>query len=145
MALVDLVRWLHAAGPLYSSRNYLFCKRGSLGPVLCLRVSLYGDVCACVRACVRLCLCVCVVLGGGGAKFTKWRCGPVSRLALTAGPLSKEQMEKLVERDRIFQRSAKEKAVGDMLPATRLILTDFYRRYNAELADMLGDERYLWL
>ena len=54
-------------------------------------------------------------------------------------------MQKVAERKRVYQRSAKERAVGDMLPSTRQILTDFYRQYNEELADMLGDKRYLWL
>ena len=33
---------------------------------------------------------------------------------------------------------------GDMEPATRRFLRDFYRPYNRRLADMLDDQRFLW-
>lgn len=34
--------------------------------------------------------------------------------------------------------------VGDMLPETHQLLLNFYQPYNEELAELLGDQSYLW-
>ncbi|XP_076458330.1 carbohydrate sulfotransferase 15-like [Babylonia areolata] len=63
---------------------------------------------------------------------------------LGLSPLSETEMQKVVSLKRVFERSQSEKAVGDMLPATRQILTDFFKPYNKQLAEMLADQNYLW-
>ncbi|XP_021375434.1 carbohydrate sulfotransferase 15-like [Mizuhopecten yessoensis] len=41
-------------------------------------------------------------------------------------------------------RKKKGSDTRDMLPETRSLLTEFYQPYLVQLADLLGDERYLW-
>lgn len=44
----------------------------------------------------------------------------------------------------INHRSKKFEKFGKMLPETRAILTRFYKPHNEKLADLLGDDRFLW-
>ncbi|KAK7502524.1 hypothetical protein BaRGS_00006099 [Batillaria attramentaria] len=62
---------------------------------------------------------------------------------LELDPVSEQKMAKIV--------SAKEANVGTMsqkfgpiLPATKSLLDDFYRPFNRRLAQLLGDDRFLW-
>ncbi|XP_025089224.1 carbohydrate sulfotransferase 15-like [Pomacea canaliculata] len=58
--------------------------------------------------------------------------------------LPPSDLDKISAQDRAFVRNSQDKAVGDMLPETRKLLTNFYRKYNEQLATMLSDKRFLW-
>ncbi|XP_033756313.1 carbohydrate sulfotransferase 15-like [Pecten maximus] len=42
------------------------------------------------------------------------------------------------------ERKNKDKQVGQMMEKTKELLREFYEPYNRELADLLGDDRFLW-
>jgi len=60
---------------------------------------------------------------------------------------SAEVWERMLQRERSNSRkqagAARGGAAGEMAGETRRLLTEFYAPWNAELAGMLGDERYL--
>lgn len=65
-------------------------------------------------------------------------------LPVVSAALPPSDLDKISAQDRAFVRNSQDKAVGDMLPETRKLLTNFYRKYNEQLATMLGDQRFLW-
>ncbi|XP_042885797.1 carbohydrate sulfotransferase 15-like isoform X1 [Penaeus japonicus] len=58
-------------------------------------------------------------------------------------PLTEEE-EELVNIAPIHNKSKRKKIVGKMLNSTAYILQDFYRRFNADLAELLGDSKFTW-
>ncbi|OWF46491.1 carbohydrate sulfotransferase 15-like [Mizuhopecten yessoensis] len=42
------------------------------------------------------------------------------------------------------KRASKVSKIGDMLPETKALITEFYKPYTEHLADLLKDERFLW-
>jgi len=60
---------------------------------------------------------------------------------ISPGPLSDAAITKLSNREKVYNtRSKSDKQVGEMLPGTRQLLVDFYRQYNDELGELLGQE-----
>ncbi len=60
--------------------------------------------------------------------------------ALLSAPLTKDVAEK------VRQKSIKHQAPkrNEMLTETKVLLDNFYAKYNSMLADLLGDNRFLW-
>ncbi|MEE6486522.1 hypothetical protein FKM82_014625 [Ascaphus truei] len=63
---------------------------------------------------------------------------------LHLGPLSDTQEASITQNPASNSRRPEDCSLGPMFAQTRLLLRDFYRPYNQKLAQMLGDEAYLW-
>ena len=60
------------------------------------------------------------------------------------GPFTSKEEATVLNRQKSNTRNAKEKRIGDMWNKTRIIIENFYRSHNRQLADLLGDDRFLW-
>lgn len=58
-------------------------------------------------------------------------------------PLTDDE-EEVVNTEPIHNKSKRKKTVGKMLNSTAYILREFYRKFNSDLAELLGDSRFTW-
>lgn len=58
--------------------------------------------------------------------------------------LSSEVMDKITNLPRVFEKTTNAKNLGPMMPETRDLLNNFYRRYNRRLSARLNNSAYLW-
>lgn len=63
---------------------------------------------------------------------------------LFSGELSDSHLSKILSKKKANTRRMKDKLLGDMLPETRVLLNNFYRPFNKELATLLRDDQFLW-
>lgn len=66
-----------------------------------------------------------------------------TRLSDVTGPLTDDE-EEVVNTEPIHNKSKRKKTVGKMLNSTAYILREFYRKFNSDLAELLGDSRFTW-
>ena len=57
--------------------------------------------------------------------------------------ISSDRLKKIAAMPRFYQTKQRQRA-GKMLTETRDILTHLFAPFNLELADILGDEKFLW-
>lgn len=62
-------------------------------------------------------------------------------LLRSTGPVDRNTMTAMVFQNPVNTRKVN---VGEMLPETMNILTDFYEPFNEQLAELLGDRHYLY-
>lgn len=62
----------------------------------------------------------------------------------TTGALSEKQEALITKSPASNTRRPEDRNLGPMLPLTKEILEDFYRPFNAKLAQVLCDEAFLW-
>ncbi|CAG5129501.1 unnamed protein product [Candidula unifasciata] len=58
--------------------------------------------------------------------------------------LSDSELDNIQKMPRAFEKTDQARQAGPMMPETRLILDKFYSKYNKQLAETLGDPKYLW-
>ena len=54
-------------------------------------------------------------------------------------------LERMDTAEILNKKTDKDSEIGEMLPETRVLLDDFYRPCNYDLARLLDDGRYLWM
>lgn len=82
-------------------------------------------------------------LAGIAAKFL-WP--PASRefFLCVPGPLSEKQMALMTKSPASNARRPEDRNLGPMWPVTQRLLQDFYRPFNARLAQVLADKAFAW-
>ena len=60
------------------------------------------------------------------------------------GPVSPLKMQRILKLNK-KNVSAKKRKTGPMLMTTKTILDNFYQPYNQDMADLMKDQRYLFL
>ncbi|XP_036295248.1 carbohydrate sulfotransferase 15 [Pipistrellus kuhlii] len=63
---------------------------------------------------------------------------------LSLGPLSEKQEALMTRSPASNARRPEDRSLGPMWPLTQRLLRDFYRPFNARLAQVLGDEAFAW-
>ncbi|XP_072311835.1 carbohydrate sulfotransferase 15 [Eucyclogobius newberryi] len=63
---------------------------------------------------------------------------------LSLGPLSKRLESDITRNPASNTRRPSDRSLGPMLPATRALLSHFYRPFNAKLASVLRNDSFLW-
>lgn len=68
----------------------------------------------------------------------------LAALVYFSGSLTKEEEEELLISPGMNSRKPEDKLIGGMHEETRVLLRQFYQEYNQELAQILGNTKFLW-